>query len=540
VSWRKRLHVNGWSSASEPVDRLLQHLDRGQMSENTRNLYCRISDAFFRECNKDPDELVGANKNELEENIRRFLDKYSKSPRTANTYREALKTFFKANGRKDVEFPSYRVRARFRIQKEYVPTLEEASKMSECAGSLKARAIIMLLYSTGLRNSTLRALKYGVGSPDPILKRYTIKGELERGEENIAIVIYPEMKKYISSACKGKIPYFIFTPKKTTEALKDYLYERSRKYGNIVDEEFLFPSDYTGLLANSRGRKPLSMRMLQVIVKTAARRANIEEWKYVTPKALRKVFDRKLRNQPQEARLDTKDQEFFMGHILPGPQDNYYDRTKIEDMREIFSKLSFVSGVPIESDRILRELADIFGQDYDTILHEAEQISGGKPSRDVVKTILRKRVEQGKKKEQRIIEREELQNYLDDGWEMEHKLSDTEIVISRTELHIGAIKEEKDESQRKVVQQYSQKEEFEDDKRGPSPKPVEIVSMPLNHRDIMTTFIKKVRQMGTSVGITIPREVVDLLDIKVGDTVEVDIKKPKSVKGENDGDSLSF
>jgi len=43
----------------------------------------------------------------------------------------------------------------------------------------------------------------------------------------------------------------------------------------------------------------------------------------------------------------------------------------------------------------------------------------------------------------------------------------------------------------------------------------------------MTTFVKRVRRMGTSFGITIPREVVDLLDIKVGDTIEVDVKKSK-------------
>jgi len=39
--------------------------------------------------------------------------------------------------------------------------------------------------------------------------------------------------------------------------------------------------------------------------------------------------------------MDVKVQEFFMGHVLPGSQDPYFDRSKVERMRIQYSKLRF-------------------------------------------------------------------------------------------------------------------------------------------------------------------------------------------------------
>jgi len=38
-------------------------------------------------------------------------------------------------------------------------------------------------------------------------------------------------------------------------------------------------------------------------------------------------------------------------------------------------------------------------------------------------------------------------------------------------------------------------------------------------------IIRKVRKTGTSVGVNIPKEIVEIMKIKEGDTVEVEIKK---------------
>ena len=75
----------------------------------------------------------------------------------------------------------------------------------------------------------------------------------------------------------------------------------------------------------------------QKMLRKAAKAAKIREWKYITPHCLRKAFERAVRNSG----LGTKDQEFFMGHILPGSQDAYYDYTKIEELRKKYMKIQF-------------------------------------------------------------------------------------------------------------------------------------------------------------------------------------------------------
>lgn len=42
--------------------------------------------------------------------------------------------------------------------------------------------------------------------------------------------------------------------------------------------------------------------------------------------------------------MDKGTQEFLFGHILPGTQDPYYDRTRVDFHREEYSKLDFSRG----------------------------------------------------------------------------------------------------------------------------------------------------------------------------------------------------
>lgn len=47
-------------------------------------------------------------------------------------------------------------------------------------------------------------------------------------------------------------------------------------------------------------------------------------------------------------------QEFFMGHILPGTQDAYFDKTDIEMLRTEYAKLHFGRVVVENKFKILR------------------------------------------------------------------------------------------------------------------------------------------------------------------------------------------
>lgn len=441
MNWRIRLKVkgDGWGSDYASVDRLLKYLaKRKSKSEASRNRHCQILDNFCAIAGQTPDELVESEKPVLEELMQKFADRYD-CPRTANNAISLLKTFFRANGFKDdkeLQVEGRYLPTRYRKRHEYVPTLEEAIKMSECAGSLRDRAIILILISTALRASTLLALQYDICT-DPLLYDYTIKNELAKGLRNIIIVVHEGLKKNVPNACKNRIPYYVFTSSKATGALIDYHAERQQKYGEILDDEPLFPSSYNQIPSDKRRYKFMSLRGLELMVKLAARGARIKDWKYVTPKSLRKVFESTMRNQPSATRIDTKDQEFFMGHILPGSQDAYYDRTKIEEMRTKYAKMAFEPSQVHLDTQLTGKIAEIFGINLESIMSEANRKVGGEPSPSDVRTLLKEKIGQiignrTKKKTQLVVEEPDLQKYFEEGWEVQYVLPSGKIVVCKS------------------------------------------------------------------------------------------------------------
>jgi integrase len=300
-----------------------------------------------------------------------------KSPKTANTALFMLKTFFKVNGFKGgqkLEVEGFHQSARERTKPEYIPTLEETRRMANVAGSLRNRAIIFLMLSTGLRNGTIRALLFG-----------DVKDELEKGQQNILIKVHKGMKKTVFSACKGNIEYCVFTSVEATEALNLYINHR-RIFGEPQDGEILFCSEHNRLSRKERANKPLTARELQIIVKRTAQKADIKEWKNVVPHGLRKTFESVLRSQFADGgRLDLKTQEYFMGHILGGSMDTYFDKTKVDELRKEYAKLIFRPQEQVKVDfESLQNIAGAIGIDC-TQLEESKKKELGRALSDVEK-----------------------------------------------------------------------------------------------------------------------------------------------------------
>jgi hypothetical protein len=96
------------------------------------------------------------------------------------------------------------------------------SMVYESGASLRDQAII--LYTSVLRNSTLRALHYG-----------DIKEELEAGIALLLIDIKPDiLKARVHIAAKGRIPYYTFISKKGKLSLKKLCYAISTKESVIM------------------------------------------------------------------------------------------------------------------------------------------------------------------------------------------------------------------------------------------------------------------------------------------------------------------
>lgn len=343
------LRVRGWESCSRPVQNLLDHLSRKSKSEGTRKIYLRHVYRFCRFTDKTPAQLVKMKRDGVEQEVQRYADSLATaSSRTyANIAIAALKSFFVVNGYKRgraLDIQSYYQPPRQRLTSEYIPTKTEIYRMADSACSLRDRAIILMLYSSGLRNSTLRALR---------LK--DVREELLAGRDIVKVPVSPEMKQVDPAACKGGIPYYTFLCDEGTQALRLYLEDRKQRFGRLSDAEPLFCTEYNQLSRDERQRRPITSRELQVIVKQMARRAGIERWQLVHPHALRKAYENILRNPLIDGtNMDVKTQEFLMGHILPNSQDNYYDYSKAESLRILYSNLRFGRSVVENKFRLLR------------------------------------------------------------------------------------------------------------------------------------------------------------------------------------------
>jgi integrase len=317
-----------------------------------------------------PDELVKLPKRKIEKIVQEHADKYNDgkhSIRYVNNIINLLKAFFKVNGfkgAKELDIESHYIPSRYRKRPEYIPKKHEIYMMADSACSLRDRAIILTLYSSGLRNSTLRALLYK-----------DVEYELTKGIDNIMIPVYPEMKQIDSNACKNNVPYYTFICDEATQALRLYLHERRGKYGVIMPNDPLFASDYNQLQRKERSSKIMSSRQLQHVVKQAAQRARLPKWQYVTPHCLRKAFETVLHSELVDGgRLDPKIQSLLMGHVLPGSQDAYFDRTDIEQLRAEYAKLNFGRVIVDNKFKVLRRaVAKAFegtGIDIDRLLEE--------------------------------------------------------------------------------------------------------------------------------------------------------------------------
>lgn len=344
------LKVDEWTSEYVSVNLLLKHLSRKSRSEGSRRAYLRRVCLLCILAGLTPDALVKLPRKRIEKLVQGHADSYNDgkhSIRYINNVIHLLKTFFKVNGfkgTKTLEIESYYMPSRYRKRPEYIPKKHEIYKMADSACSLRDGALILTLYSSSLRNSTLRALLYR-----------DVEHELRRGIDNIMIPVYPEMKLVDPNACKNNIPYYTFICDEATRAIRLYLREREEKYGRILGYEPLFASDYNQIPRDERSSKIISSRQLQQVVKQAARRAGIPKSQYVTPKCLRKASETVLHSELVDGgRLDPKIQEFFMGHILPGSQDAYFDQTDVEQLRAEYVKLNFGRVVVENKFKVLR------------------------------------------------------------------------------------------------------------------------------------------------------------------------------------------
>lgn len=427
--WETFLKATGWKSEYKSVQRLLNHLARRIKSEGSRECYLSWLYRYCRKVGKDPEEVVASEPLWIRESMQDFVDDAgAKTGETGNLARAALTAFLKSNGfdgseKNAVKIKGFFTPARKTIEMtDYVPTREEIHRMAGTGrvNNLRDRAAILVLLNSGLRQGTLRGLRYG-----------DIRQELEGGMVPLKIPVYPEMKKVVPEACKGNVPYYTFIGQEAVDALKAHLQELEAKVGRLDDGIPIF----NGWKRNRflrEARHPMGRSAMDSLVKKAAERAGIERWRDVHPHCLRKAFESVLRDENSDGRrLDVKTQEFLMGHILPGSQENYYDRSKADWLRKEYAKLNFTSSPSLGRGDVL---AAIRREMLATRYSEEELAKMGSLSllttEQFVDLLNRKSPGQnGNGWKQKVVETVAVRAMVEEGWEYVAQLPDGSVVM---------------------------------------------------------------------------------------------------------------
>ena len=426
-STAKFLRLTGpWTSEYQSLQNLLDYLHRYKSdSLESANTHLYRLAGFSRTVGLDPDALVALGREKIEQLVKEHCDKIydgckarGSSVKTAITALAILKAFFACNGFNNennlqLRLRSYHQPPRTMNRKEYVPTVDEVKKMAERAGSKRNRAIILTFLTIGPRITALRAMRIA-----------DIIDELKAGKTCIRVDITTEWNKRIPGACKNNIPYYGFIVEPAVQAIREMLDDRVESYGPCELDDPLFWMEWNQVPKERRPHTPISARQIEVLVKQAAKEAGVgngtTDWKGVHPHAFRKTFNAVLRSTLSDgSRMDPADQEFYMGHLLPGSRDNYYDSTKVEAMRDLASKLVFGKSNGLASFN--EKIAALFEVDYREVIRTETERMGRAPNDQEVFEILKQRVRHDSNPrrgstEQKVIPSNELTKWLAAGW----------------------------------------------------------------------------------------------------------------------------
>ena len=351
--------ANAWVSKMPPVQKLLDHLGRFSQSMGSRESYLRNLEGFCKYTSKTPGQLVKLKEDKLSELVQQFaadMKRQGRSRSHINGVIKRLKTFARCN-KLALDVQPYHLPTRYRRVPEYIPTKDEVYAMASAAGNLRDSAIVLCLWSSGLRVSTLLALDYK-----------DVKEELEADETIVTIPVYPDMRKRVPEACKGELPYTSFICPEAVNALKVYLKEREERFGPIEDDMPLFTTDWNLIDRPERIKRRSTRITVSKLVHRTARRAGIKQWEDIHPHSLRKAFKSLLiASTVDGSHMDVAVQEYLFGHVLPGSQDPYFDKDKLDLLKAEYSKLNFdrESMGSKGADSMLKTFNRLAGKDRD-------------------------------------------------------------------------------------------------------------------------------------------------------------------------------
>jgi len=247
---------------------MLEELQRRNYAANTIHAYLRSVEHFSRHFKRSPDQLT---RDHLREYQAYLLNDQKLQPRTVKLRVSALRFFFVKTLKRrylleDMPYPKVPRRL------PTILTVEEVTRLIDAARTLTDRTMLMVLYSTGMRNAEMRQLHV-------------------RDIDSRSMLIHIQRGK------GGRDRYVPLSPT---------LLETLRVYWRwMKPKTWLFP----GTIAGWRADKPITPKVVWDACQSAATRANIH--KRVSAHLLRHSYATHL----LEAGADLRTIQLLLGHV---------------------------------------------------------------------------------------------------------------------------------------------------------------------------------------------------------------------------------
>jgi len=308
------------------------------------------------------------------------------------------------------------------LRDERVPTRKELKKIF-LSGDKKARVSSVLVAHSGLRIKTLGNYEGNDGLRVRDLPELRVEGgSVDFGQTPTLVIVRRELSK-------AGHQYLTFLSQEGCEYLKDYLEERIR------EGEKLAPDSST--VTPKLRMKPF-IRAVNIgdIIRGAIRRAGFS-WR---PYVLRSYFDTQLMLAESKGLVLRDYRQFWMGH--KGDIENRYTTNKgrlpeavIEDMREAYKRSQ--EYLQTTKPEITEErLEESFRKQLLLVAgfkqQEVEELELHSLSDEEFQEIVRRRLLGGETEDcgrEKVVDLDEIENYLAQGWEYVATLPNERVVI---------------------------------------------------------------------------------------------------------------
>lgn len=227
---------------------------------------------------------------------------------------------------------------------EKIPSKKEVYQIIDMASSLRDKAMLLMLFFSGIRVNALYTLLYG-----------HVADQIDN--EIITLKITNEIDTKLRST---QMPfYYTFINGEAVETLRQYC-ALKHKDGNPK----------VPLFHTKKIKKAMSQVGIIRIVKLCIKRAGMDPktmWTHSFRKAFRKVV--------RKADIDDDDKEQLMGHVLKGSREAYFDRNDISLIVEAYQKCDFTREVPgSEATKLRGQLEKMQTRDMIREVHMQETL----------------------------------------------------------------------------------------------------------------------------------------------------------------------